>query len=100
MISSVIQYDSLLVVRDQNGQQIGTISLGGGEFLGYSSSFIVLRYGNMIVTTDENQRQLGNIGLPGDYVITGITNNGFLARTGRILQVYDPYCNHIGIQSI
>lgn len=100
MISSVIQYSSLLVVRDETGQQIGSISLGGGEMLGYSSKFIVLRYGNMIITVDENQSQLGNIVLPAEFQITGITNSGFLAKTGSNLQVYDPYCNHTGIQSI
>ncbi|HOX77014.1 MAG TPA: hypothetical protein PLW31_03155 [Bacteroidales bacterium] len=100
MIRSVIQYDSVLVVLDENGNRTGTLPISGAEYLGYANNYIVLRYGNMIVTVDENQRQLGNIVLPGDYVITGITNNGFLARTGRILQVYDPYCNHIGIQSI
>lgn len=99
MISSVIQYDSLLVVWDESGQKIGSISIGGGELLGFSNTFILLRYGNMFSTVDENQHQLGNIVLPEDYVIIGITNSGFLARTGRLLQVYDLYCNHIGVQS-
>ena len=76
MISSVIQYDSILVVRDENGQTIGTISTGGGEFIGYSNTFILLRYGNMYSTVDENQRPLGSTILPDDYEITGITNNG------------------------
>jgi hypothetical protein len=100
MISSVIQYDSLLVVRDETGQQIGTISLGGGQFIGYSNTFILLRYGNMYATVDENQYPMGNTILPGDFVITGITNNGFLARTGQLLQMYDPYCNHVGVQVV
>jgi hypothetical protein len=100
MIGSVIQYASLLVVWDEHGQKIGTISLNGGEMLGYSNSFVLLRYGNMIITTDANQRQFGSIVLPANYQITGITNNGFMARTGQTLQVYDQYCNHKGVQSI
>lgn len=99
MISSVIQYDSILVVRDETGQTIGTISTGGGEFIGYSNTFILLRYGNMYSTVDENQRPLGSTILPEDYEITGITSSGFLARTGRLMQVSDPYCNHVGVQS-
>lgn len=100
MIVSVIQYGSLLSVRDERGQQIGTLSISGGTMLGYSNKFIVLRFGNMIITTDENQRQLGNIVMPSEFIISGITNNGFLARTGNLYQVYDPYCRHVGIQSI
>jgi hypothetical protein len=101
MISSVIQYGSLLVVRDESGQQTGSITLGGGgEMLGYSSNFIVLRYGNMISTVDKNQYPMGNIVLPYDYKITGITNSGFLAQTGRMLIVYDQYCKQTGTQTI
>jgi len=91
MIASAILYGSLLVLRDKNGTQIGSISLNGGEFLGYSSNFIVLRYGNMIITRDVNDHQLGNLPLPSDYVIIGITNSGFMARTGNLLQSYAPY---------
>jgi hypothetical protein len=100
MITAAILYDSLLVLRDNKGNQIGSISLNGGEFLGYSSNFIVLRYGNMIITRDEKDRQLGNLPLPSVYVITGITNSGFMARTGSLLQSYDMHCNHIGSQNI
>jgi len=100
MIGSVIQYDSILAVWDENGNRIGALSLGGGVMLGYSNSFIVLRYGNMIVTTDADQRQLGSVVLPAEYEITGITNSGFLARTGNTLQVYDAHCDHVGVQSI
>jgi hypothetical protein len=96
MISSVIQYDSLLVVRDESGQKIGTISLGGGEFVGYSNAFILLRYGNMYQTVDANQYPMGNVILPEDYEITGITGSGFLARTGRLLQMYDEWCKYLG----
>jgi hypothetical protein len=100
MISSVIQYGSLLVVRDETGQQIGSISTGGGEFLGYSGTFILLKYGSMVISMDENQRHFGSTIIPEDYIITGITNSGFLARTGNILLVYDRYCNHTDTQSI
>jgi hypothetical protein len=101
MISSVIQYGSLLIVRDESGQQIGSITLGGGgEMLGYSSNFIVLRYGNMISTIDKNQYPMGNIVLPSEFQITGITNSGFLARIGSMLIVYDPWCRQTGTQTI
>jgi|GEM_PF-2664983 len=100
MIGSVIQYDSILAVWDENGTKIGTLSIGGGEMLGYSNKFILLRYGDLIMTTDADQRQLGSTVVPGGYQICGITNSGFLAKTGNILQVYDTHCNHVGIQSI
>lgn len=100
MIGSVVQYDSVLAVWDENGNRIRTLSLNGGEMAGYSNRFIVLRYGNLIITTDADQRQLGSTVLPEDYHICGITSNGFLTKTGSLLQVYDQYCNHKGIQSI
>lgn len=100
MIVSVIQYGSLLSVRNEQGVQTGTLSMNGGTLLGYSGTFIVLRYGNMIITTDEHQQQLGNVVLPSDWVITGITQNGFLARTGSLIQIYDPWCRHMGNQSV
>jgi hypothetical protein len=70
------------------------------EFLSYSSIFIVLRYINMIVTGYVNDRLLGIFPLPSGYVITGITNSGFMAQTGSMLQSYDPYRDHIDIQNI
>lgn len=100
MIRSVVQYGSILNVWDENDNSIGTLSIGDGEFLGYSSRFILVRYGNMVVSMDENQQNLGHEIFPEDYIIKGITENGFIAETGRIQQLYDPYCNHVGVQSI
>lgn len=99
MIRSVIQYGSILAVRDENENQIGTLSIGDGEFLGYSSRFILVRYGNMVVSMDENQNKLGHEIFPEDYIIKGITDGGFIAETGRIQQLYDPYCRHIDTHS-
>jgi hypothetical protein len=100
MIASVIQYDSILAVWDENGSRIGTLSIGDGEMIGFANTFILLRYSDMIITIDYNQRQLGSIVLPESFDICGITNNGFLAKSDSLLQVYDSWCRHIGVQSI
>lgn len=100
MIRSVIQYGSILDVRDEQDRNIGTLAIGNGEFLGYSSRFILVRYDNMIVSMDENQYNLGHEIFPEHYIIKGITESGFIAQTGSIQLLYDPYCNHVGTQSI
>ena len=100
MICSGDQYGNQVVLRDRTGSQIGILTLGGGELLGNSRSFVVVRYGNMIYTMNENQQQLGSVPLPSDYRIQNITEDGFTARTGNMLQKYDMYCNHIGSTNV
>lgn len=100
MIATVIQYGNLLIVRDRNGNQLGTISTGGGDFLGHSSSFVVLRFGTQIVTYNENGDRLGITQIPEDYRIQSITESGFCARTGNLMLVYDSYGNNIDRYSI
>jgi hypothetical protein len=100
MISNVTQYGSLLVLRDQQGQQVGTLSVSNGELLGYSRDFVVVQFDGMIVTMDENQRTLGRLILSSDYRIQGINESGFCARTGSQVMVYDPYCNKINQYSV
>ena len=100
MIANVIQYGNLLVIRDQTGNQIGSISLNGGEVLGHSSKFVLVRYGNNCITMNENSQQLGMTPIPSGYRIQGITDSGFSARTGNVIEVYDQYCNHIDHYSL
>ena len=54
----------------------------------------------MVVSMDENQQNLGHEIFPEEYIIKGITENGFIAETGRLQILYDPYCKQTGIQSI
>lgn len=100
MIGSAIQYGDMLVLRDGFGNTISNLSLNGGEFVGHSSTYVMIRYQNMIVTYDEDGNQLGNYTLPSDFRIQGITDNGFYARTGSILEQFDPYCNYVGPVSV
>jgi len=100
MIRSVVQYGSILDLRNEQDNQIGTLSIGEGMLLGYASNYILVRYDNMIVSFDKNQNRLGHIILPEEYRIQGITQNGFIALTGRLQILYDPYCNQVGTQSI
>jgi len=100
MIRIAEQYGQQLVLFDEGGHMIETLSLNGGEFLGHTTSYVVIRYQNMIVTYNENGDQLGNITLPSDYRIQSITDSGFCARTGNILEKYDPYCNYLGPVSV
>jgi hypothetical protein len=95
MIANVTQYGNLLVIRDRSGNQIGSISTGGGEFLGHSSAFVVLRFGGQIVTYNSDGNRIGHIQLPTDYRIQSITESGFCARTGNMILVYDSYCNNV-----
>jgi hypothetical protein len=95
MIATVTQYGSLLVIRDHRGDQIGTISTGGGEFLGHSSTFVVLRFGTQIATYNENGNRLGITQVPESYRIHSITESGFCARTGNLVLVYDQYGNNV-----
>lgn len=100
MIANVTQYGSLLILRDQKGQQVGSLSISGGEFIGHSSDFIMVKYGNVIITVDENQRQLGSIPFDSEYIIGGITDSGFTARTGSMVFVYDKYCRKINAYGV
>lgn len=95
MIATVTQYGSNLIVRDSSGSQIGFISTGGGEFLGHSSSFVVLRFGGQIVTYNEDGNRMGFTQIPTDYKIQSITESGFCARTGSMMLVFDSYCNNV-----
>lgn len=95
MIATVNEYGNLLIVRDRNGNQLGTISTGGGEFLGHSSSFVVLRFGSQIVTYDQRGSRLGMAQVPENYRIQSITESGFCARTGSMILVYDSHGNNI-----
>ncbi|MBU2652270.1 MAG: hypothetical protein KKA81_15175 [Bacteroidetes bacterium] len=100
MIRTVIQYGSILVARDEQDNHIGSLSIGEGIMLGYASNYILVRYGNMVVSMDVDQNNLGHEIFPEEYKIMGITSGGFIAQTGSIQQLYDPYCNHVGTQSI
>jgi len=99
MIRTVYQYGSIIILRDENDTNIGTLSIGEGELLGYSSHFILVRFGNMVISWDKDQVTLGSEIFPENYTIKGITQSGFIAETGQLRQIYDPYCNHIGTQS-
>jgi len=96
MISSADQYGNQISLRDRSGQQVGNLTIAqNAEFLGHSSTFVVIRNGGMIITLDENQHTLGSVVLPLDYRIGGITDSGFYAKTGGLTIVFDPNCNII-----
>ena len=94
MIRQAIQYSSIVNIFGDDGTQIGSVTIGSGELLGYSRDFLVIRYGDMIVTKDANDHQLGSLVIDRRYQIMGINESGFTARDGSALEVYDKYCNH------
>ena len=95
MINSATQYGDQLVLMGRGGERTGTIILNGGEFLGHSRNFIVVRFGDQVCTFDENETILGAVNLDESFKISGITDSGFYAKTGSVVEVYDWYCNHI-----
>lgn len=94
MIREAVQYGSLVNLFDEEGSQVGSLSIGNGEFVGHSRDFVVIRYQDMIVTMDSNQRILGRLVIDGRYRIGSITEAGFTARVDSAVEVYDKYCNH------
>ena len=93
MIAQAQQYSSLIVLRDRHGDEVGTLSIGDGIFLGHSRDYVVIQYGDMIVTMDENQRNLGSVVLDQRYRIQGITESGFYAKVDNAVIMYDKFCN-------
>lgn len=100
MIAQVSQHGSILVLRDNTGSQINTLSISNGELLGHSGKFVVIQYGDMIVTMNENQNILGRIILDSSYRISGITDSGFHAKTGSMIVAYNSMCEHINSFSV
>jgi len=96
MIASATQYGSLVILRDQSGNQIGSLSISSGQMLGFSRDFVLVKFGNMYITMDVNQTTLGSIPLDSSFTIQGITESGFSARTGRMVISYDKYCRQVG----
>lgn len=93
MLATVIQYGNTLDLRDRSGQSIANIGLGNGQLVGYSSSLIVIQYGNSIVTYDGYGNKLGGSTIPNNHKIVGVFENGFNARVGNVMVVYDEYVN-------
>jgi len=96
MIASATQYGSMVILRDQLGQQVGSLSISNGQLLGFSRDFVVIQFGNMITTMDENQRTLGTIPLDSSFRVQGINESGFSTRTGNMVFSYDKYCRQVG----
>lgn len=95
MIATVTQYGSMLVLRDQHGQQVGNMSISGGDLVGHSRDFVVIKYDNMYYTINENQQQLGNLQLDSSFRFQSVTDSGFTVRTGNMITSYDKYCRKI-----
>jgi len=95
MIFEAQQYGSLLILRNSEGIEIGSLSIGDGEFLGHSRDFVVIRYQDMIVTMDSQQNVLGRLVIDSRYVVRSITEAGFTVKADTAIETYDRYCNHI-----
>lgn len=96
MIATATQYGSLVILRDQSGQQVGSLSISDGIVLGHSRDFVVVKFGKLITTMDENQRTLGTIPLDSNFTICSINESGFSARVDGLTIAFDKYCNQVG----
>lgn len=100
MISAVLKYGNLLVIRNSNGDQIGNYTLNGGTLVGHSSSFLVVRYQNQILTINERGQTIGMTPIVSGSTVQGITDSGFNIALGSVMEVYDIRCCRVNHYSI